>query len=409
MFFSSECSYFEFFVDLFIFPSRTVNTRRSINQYFFFCVKVYLIIIFIYSISISISSLTSSFIHSTPLQLIKNIHEGFFLSPQKHGTLYNDPGYIGYWRPPAMNKIYYPEMETQSAETKGEKSVGSKQLDSLNSGRVEDAVLQTSTHKVAEKSTSTAAPKHKTEAQHISVTAAPEHQAQEQHSSISTKAPQHQTDLSRIVEDTQNKDKMSGKAKDMSPKSKITSVKLTIQDEGSSSKWNDQMTEVIKEVYGGELPYSENNIVLDDESGKNADKANKEEELAPSRVNQSPDLNEQIPEKSTQKSTTLKIKDNLETNTEEDSMQKVIRKIQETKVEQAATKPKQEPTPMPTLTHQKQEVKVSSTTAAPSTRPNPPTTRPTRVTPVSERKTEPKLVPSKPHGNCFILVVLYTL
>lgn len=148
-----------------------------------------------------------------------------------------------------MNKIYYPEMETQSAETKGEKSVGSKQLDSLNSGRVEDVVLQTSTHKVAEKSTSTAAPKHKTEAQHISVTAAPEHQAQEQHSSISTKAPQHQTDLSRIVEDTQNKDKMSGKAKDMSPKSKITSVKLTIQDEGSSSKWNDQMTEVIKEVY----------------------------------------------------------------------------------------------------------------------------------------------------------------
>lgn len=336
------------------------------------------------------------------------------LSPQKHGTLYNDPGYIGYWRPPAMNKIYYPEMEIQSAETKGEKSFGSKQLDSLNSGRVEDAVLQTSTHKVAEKSTSTAAPKHKTEAQHISVTAAPEHQAQEQHSSISTKAPQHQTDLSRIVEDTQNKDKMSGKAKNMSPKSKITSVKLTIQDEGSSSKWNDQMTEVIKEVYGGELPYSENNIVLDDESGKNADKPNKEEELAPSRVNQSPDLNEQIPEKSTQKSTTLKIKDNLETNTEEDSMQKVIRKIQETKVEQATTKPKQKPTPMPTLTHQKQEVKeskvkVSSTTAAPSTRPNPPTTRPTRVTPVSERKTEPKLVPSKLHGNCFIFVVLYTL
>lgn len=39
MFFSSECSYFELFVDLFIFPSRTVNTRRSINQYFFFCVN----------------------------------------------------------------------------------------------------------------------------------------------------------------------------------------------------------------------------------------------------------------------------------------------------------------------------------------------------------------------------------
>lgn len=310
-------------------------------------------------------------------------------------------------------------METQSAETKGEKAIGSKQLDSLNSGRVEDAVLQTTTHKAAGKSTSTAAPKHKTEAQHISVTAVPEHQDQEQHSSISTEAPQHhsldhQTDSSRIVEDTQNKDKMSGKAKDKSPKSKITSVKLTIQDEGSPSKWNDQMTEVIKEVYGGELPYSENNIVLDAESGKNADKANKGQELAPSRVNQSPDLNEQIPEKSTQKSTTVKIKDNLGTKTEKDSMQKVIRKIQETKVDQTTTKPKQEPTPMPTQAHQKQEVKeskvkVSSTTAAPSTRPNPPTTRPTRVTPVSERKTEPKLVPSKPYGNFFILAALYTL
>lgn len=65
------------FLLIFLF-SQAVNTRRSINQYFFFCVKVYLIIIFIHSISISISSLTSSFIHSTPLQLIKNIHEGFF-------------------------------------------------------------------------------------------------------------------------------------------------------------------------------------------------------------------------------------------------------------------------------------------------------------------------------------------
>lgn len=285
---------------------------------------------------------------------------------------------------------------------------------------MEDAVLQTTTQKTAEKSTSTDAPKQKTEVQHISVTAAPEHQAPEQHNSIATEAPQqqpldHLTDSSKVVKDTHNKDKISTETKDTSPKSKITSVKLTIQDEGSSSKWNDQMTEVIKEVYGGELPYSENEIVLNDESGKNvaiADKTNEGQESGLSKVNQSPDLNEQIPEKSTQKPTTLKMKDNLGAKKEKDSMQKVIRKIQETKVDQTTIK--QEPTPMPTQAHQKQvvkesKVKVSSTTTAPSTRPNPPTTRPTRVTPVSERKTEPKLVPSKPHGNCFILAVLYTL
>lgn len=52
------------------------------------------------------------------------------------------------------------------------------------------------------------------------------------------------------------------------------------------------MIEVIKEVYGGELLYFGNNIVLDDESGKNVDKVNKEEELVLLRVNQFFDLNE---------------------------------------------------------------------------------------------------------------------
>lgn len=334
---------------------------------------------------------------------------------KKHGTLYSDPGYIGYWRPPAVNKIYYPEKETHSAETKGEKSIGSKQPDSLNSGKVEDAVAHTTTGRAAEKSTSTASPKHKTEAQHKSVTAAPEHLAQERHNSSLTEAPQHQSkdhqiDTSKVVEGTQSKEKTSAETKEIVSKSKITSVKLTIQDEGSSSKWNDQMTEVIREVYGGKLPYSENEMVLNDLSGKNeeiADKTNEGQELAPSRVKHSPDLNEKIPEKSTQKSTTMIMNDNLGTKKEEDSMQKVIRKIQETKVDQTTTttKPKHEPSTLTTQEHQDQKVKeskvkVSSTTAAPSTRPNPPTTRPTRVTPVSERKTEPKHVPSKSHAQC---------
>ncbi|XP_022317011.2 uncharacterized protein LOC111120524 isoform X1 [Crassostrea virginica] len=382
---------------------------------------------------------------------------------KKHGTLYSDPGYIGYWRPPAVNKIFYPEKETKSSETKGEKSVHLNAVDNLNSGKVEDETVKKTAESVKEKTVSTALPsKHSTTLQHkTSTTEAPRHQAPTRQN-IALKPP-HQVSRGN-EENSQKTDKK---------KSKITSVNLIITDEGTPSKWNHQMKEFIKEVYGGELPYSEN-VMLSDDSGKPESlttNTGTEHHLSQPVINQSPaDSNDRIPEKAAHKlSKPLTINEESETKESDDSMVKVIKKIHEhkdtasesetvsqgnhepaTKSEtehhttptgtgnqkkpresEHVTKPNKtenhdhhkattkaetvphknhksttESPPKPSQSHQNQErsrVKGSSTTAAPSTRPNPPTTRPSRVTPVTKRKIQPKESKHpqpKSHASC---------
>ncbi|XP_056019706.1 follistatin-related protein 5-like isoform X2 [Ostrea edulis] len=323
---------------------------------------------------------------------------------KKHGKLYNDPGYIGYWRPPAINKIYFPEKETKSSETKGDKSVGSDILKSVNLHKIDNEVKAKTTVKSLAKQ---------------SPTVVPHHQMQTQHNE----------DVSPSQAPQRDKEKVKSSNQHMAEENhKITSVKLMIKDEGPSSKWNDQMTEVIKDVYGGQLPYSETDVVLRDDSDQNEaamkhtqGDIQSQPEATPSRVTK-----DKIPQKTTQKPNTLsKLKDKSKESVKDDSMVGVIKKIQENRdsdsLPKAVTKHQVRPTqtikPMvtelpiqkkgltsaPKQKTERSKVKISSTTAAPSTRPNPPTTRPTRVTPVSDRKNkrkEAKHILSKPHVSC---------
>lgn len=316
--------------------------------------------------------------------------------------MYNDPGYIGYWRPPAINKIYFPEKETKSSETKGDKSVGSDILKSVNLHKIDNEVKAKTTVKSLAKQ---------------SPTVVPHHQMQTQHNE----------DVSPSQAPQRDKEKVKSSNQHMAEENhKITSVKLMIKDEGPSSKWNDQMTEVIKDVYGGQLPYSETDVVLRDDSDQNEaamkhtqGDIQSQPEATPSRVTK-----DKIPQKTTQKPNTLsKLKDKSKESVKDDSMVGVIKKIQENRdsdsLPKAVTKHQVRPTqtikPMvtelpiqkkgltsaPKQKTERSKVKISSTTAAPSTRPNPPTTRPTRVTPVSDRKNkrkEAKHILSKPHG-----------
>lgn len=337
-------------------------------------------------------------------------------------------------------------------------------VDNLNSGKVEDETVKKTAESVKEKTVSTALPsKHSTTLQHkTSTTEAPRHQAPTRQN-IALNLP-HQVSRGN-EENSQKTDKK---------KSKITSVNLIITDEGTPSKWNHQMKEFIKEVYGGELPYSEN-VMLSDDGGKPESlttNTGTEHHLSQPVINQSPaDSNDRIPEKAAHKlSKPLTINEESETKESDDSMVKVIKKIHEhkdtasesetvsqgnhepaTKSEtehhttptgtdnqkkpresEHVTKPNKtenhehhkattkaetvphknhksttESPPKPSQSHQNQErsrVKGSSTTAAPSTRPNPPTTRPSRVTPVTKRKIQPKESKHpqpKSHGNSF--------
>lgn len=337
-------------------------------------------------------------------------------------------------------------------------------VDNLNSGKVEDETVKKTAESVKEKTVSTALPsKHSTTLQHkTSTTEAPRHQAPTRQN-IALNLP-HQVSRGN-EENSQKTDKK---------KSKITSVNLIITDEGTPSKWNHQMKEFIKEVYGGELPYSEN-VMLSDDGGKPESlttNTGTEHHLSQPVINQSPaDSNDRIPEKAAHKlSKPLTINEESETKESDDSMVKVIKKIHKhkdtalesetvsqgnhepaTKSEtehhttptgtdnqkkpresEHVTKPNKtenhehhkattkaetvphknhksttESPPKPSQSHQNQErsrVKGSSTTAAPSTRPNPPTTRPSRVTPVTKRKIQPKESKHpqpKSHGNSF--------
>ncbi|XP_061192442.1 uncharacterized protein LOC133200693 isoform X1 [Saccostrea echinata] len=303
---------------------------------------------------------------------------------KKHGTLYNDPGYIGYWKPP-VNKIYVPEKETKTSETKGDKSVGLNLHEHVHSEKGES---QKSTERSDAKST--------------------------------TLDPNHQTQKEDVEIEHQKKHK-----------GKITSVKLTIRDEGNPSKWSDQMKEFIREVYGSRLPYTETDVVLDDDIGKvKVTTENTVKETQTSQTKAKPSITtakslQNLPKTTRRPKTLLKGSGRTEKEVSNDSMRKVIEKIQnERSTEEqpeTATKKEQnkqtEKTKAKKLLKQKDKVsgvvsgqkvggskvKVSSTTAAPSTRPNPPTTRPTRVTPVSERKTQQrktKYILSRPHVPC---------
>ncbi|XP_062591247.1 follistatin-related protein 5-like isoform X3 [Saccostrea cucullata] len=318
---------------------------------------------------------------------------------KKHGTLYNDPGYIGYWRPP-VNKIYVPEKETKSSETRGDKSVGLTLHEPVHPEKGENTAGQKSTEKSGAKST----------------TLNPNHQTQNQ------EVDRVQTDHGEVPH-TESENSSLQKAH----RGRITSVKLTIRDDGSPSKWSDQMKEFIREVYGDKLPYTETDVVLDSDIGKvkvTTDNTVKESQAAQTEAKPSTTTAESLQnqQKTTQRSgTLLRSSEGTVKKVSNDSMRKVIERIQndqsseeeqgtatneQTEKEEAKISLREKEKVSDVVLGQKQKVrgsKVSSTTAAPSTRPNPPTTRPTRVTPVSERKTKQrktKHILSRPHVSC---------